>query len=65
MTTYLVAPDLSADAAAALATANGCGGYYLTLPPVWVDVAAAQAWTYPCIVTLEDGIVSSWAPVPA
>ena len=64
MTTYLVAPGMTSDAAAELALANGCGGYYLSIPPVWQDVAASQGWTYPCIVTLgDDGLVSSWTPV--
>lgn len=63
MTTYLVAPGMTSDEAAELALANGCGGYYLSVPPVWQDVAASQGWTYPCVVTLEDGAVSSWMPV--
>lgn len=66
MTTYLVALGMTDAQAAALALQFNCGGYYLTLPPVWVDVAAEQAWTFPCVVTLgEDGLVASWAPVPA
>jgi hypothetical protein len=55
---------MTSDAAAELALANGCGGYYLSVPPVWQDVATAQGWTYPCIVTLgDDGLVSAWTPV--
>lgn len=63
MTTYLVALGLSPAQATALAAEYGCGGYYLTLPPVWVDVATEQGWTYPCVVTVTDGVVSSWDPV--
>jgi hypothetical protein len=47
-----------------LAIANGCGGYYMTIPPVWKDQSVAEEWTFPCVVTMSDeGTVASWAPV--
>jgi hypothetical protein len=53
-------PDESRD----LAIANGCGGYYMTCPPVWQDQSIADGWTYPCIITMgDDGLVASWTPV--
>ena len=63
MTTYLVAPGVSPEDAYALAVSNGCGGYYLSVPPVWQAQADADGWTYPCIVTLTDGVVSDWTPI--
>ena len=61
---YLIAsPTMTADEARELAIANGCGGYYMTCPPVWQDQAASEGWTLPCVVTMgDDGLVASWAP---
>lgn len=61
---FLVAPDLTPDAAAQLAISHGCAGYYLTLPPVWQVQAEVESWTFPCVVTMTDeGGVASWEPV--
>jgi hypothetical protein len=60
---YLVAPGATPDEAAALAIQNGCGGYYLSVPPVWQAQADADGWTYPGVVTLdESGLVASYTP---
>lgn len=62
---FLIAsPTMTADEARDLAIANGCGGYYMTYPPVWQDQAGVEMWTVPCVVTLNDeGTVASWTPV--
>ena len=61
---YLIASaTMTADEARDLAIAHGCGGYYMTCPPVWQDQATADGWTFPCVVTMNDeGTVASWAP---
>lgn len=64
MPKYLVAPGLTNAQAAELAAQHDCGGYYLSVPPVWRDVSVEQGWTYPCVVTMgEDGLVADWEAV--
>lgn len=62
---FLVASStMTEEQARDLAIANGCGGYYMTIPPVWKDQSVAEEWTFPCVVTMSDeGTVASWAPV--
>jgi len=50
--------------ATALAIANGCGGFYVGIPPIMQAMAEEQGWTLPCVVTEdENGLVIGWEPV--
>ncbi len=60
----IVAVGTSSEDATALAIANGCGGFYMGVPPIMQPMAEEQGWTLPCVVTEnEDGFVVSWQPV--
>jgi len=64
MKSLVVPSGFPAETATELAIANGCGGFYTGIPPVWAVLAEEQAWTIPCIVTEdENGNVTSWTPV--
>jgi len=59
----IVEAGTPADAATAMAIANGCRGFYQGIPPIMQPMAEAQGWTLPCVVTEdENGMVVSWAP---
>lgn len=59
----IVAVGTSSEDATALAIANGCGGFYMGVPPIMQGMATEQGWTLPCVVTEdENGMVVSWAP---
>lgn len=61
---YLIASaTMTADEARDLAIAHGCGGYYMTCPPVWEAQSIVENWTFPCVVTMNDeGTVAGWEP---
>lgn len=64
MKALVVPADFPSDTATELALANGCAGFYSGIPPKWVALSEAQAWTLPCVVeTDEYDTVLSWTPV--
>lgn len=64
MTLHLiVAVGTSSEKATALAVANGCVGFYTGVPPCYAQLAEAQGWTLPCVISEDsDGNVVAWAP---
>lgn len=64
MSWLIVSEGTSFDSALSLAQANDCVGWYTGIPPVWVQLAAEQGWTLPCVVTqdAETGDVTGWTP---
>lgn len=64
MKALVVPADFPSETATELAIANGCAGFYSGIPPKWVAISEAQAWTLPCVVeTDEYDTVLSWTPV--
>lgn len=62
---FLVVPTgFPVETATELALANGCVGFYTSIPPKWVALSEEQGWTLPCVVqTDEYDTVLSWTPV--
>ena len=64
MKALVVPADFPPETATELAIANACAGFYSGIPPKWVQLSEAQAWTLPCVVeTDEYDTVLSWTPV--
>lgn len=63
-TVVIVEPSTSYPDAVALCVSVGAGGYWLGVPPAWLELAQEQAWTLPCSLELdEQGDPTSWTPL--